>query len=57
MEIFLCEEDHPKLEPVTCSSVLGTLPFKTIIFKKRVRKVIIEVSERKIKCVGNHLKV
>jgi len=37
--------------------VLGTLPCKPIIFKKRVRKVIIEVSERKIKCVGNHLKV
>jgi hypothetical protein len=34
-----------------------TLPSKPITFKKRVRKVIIEVSKRKIKCVGNHLEV
>ena len=26
------------------AEVLGTLPYKPIIFKKRVRKVIIEVS-------------
>ena len=39
------------------ADVLGTLPCKTIIFKKKVRKVITEVSYRKMKCVGNHLKV
>jgi len=39
------------------TEVLGTLPCIPIIFKKRVKKVIIGVSERKIKCVGNHLEV
>jgi len=40
-----------------CVEVIGTLHCKTYIFKKRVRRVIIEVSERKVKCAGNHLKV
>jgi hypothetical protein len=39
------------------AEVLETLPCKPNTLKKRVRKAIIEVSERKIKCVGNHLKV
>ena len=39
------------------AEVLGTLPCKPNTLKKRVRKVINEVSYRKIKCVANHLKV
>jgi len=39
------------------AEVLGTLLCKPIIFKKRLRKVIIEVSKRKIQSSGNHLEV
>jgi len=39
------------------AEMLGIFPCNPLIFKKRVRKVIIEVSWRKIKCIGNHLKV
>jgi hypothetical protein len=43
MEIFLCEQDHPAPEPVTCRSVRN-FPCKQIALKKRLKKVIIEVS-------------
>ena len=41
---------------VTCRSVRHS-PLQTNYLKKRIRKVTIEVSWRKINCVGNHLKV
>jgi hypothetical protein len=41
-EIFFCEYDYPSLEPVTGKSV-GKSPCKPITFKKRARKVIIEL--------------
>jgi len=39
------------------AEVLGILPGKPITFKKRVRKVIIELNWKEVKCVGNHRKV
>jgi hypothetical protein len=38
-EIFLCEQDHPALEPVACGNSRGS-PCKPNAFRKRVRKVI-----------------
>jgi len=39
------------------TEVLGILPCKPITFKKRVRKVIIELKEKEVKCAGYHRKV
>ena len=39
------------------AKVLGTLTWKLNTLKKRVKKAIIEVSSRKIKCAENNLKV
>ena len=36
------------------AEVLGILPCKPITFKKRVRKVIIELNWNEVKCAGNH---
>jgi hypothetical protein len=38
-EIFLCEWDHPTLEPATCRN-LEDSPLLTKCFRKRVRRVI-----------------
>jgi len=36
------------------AEVLGNFPCKPITFKKRVKKVIIELNEKEVKCAGNH---
>jgi hypothetical protein len=55
-EIFLCEQDHPTVEPVTCRHFID-FPRKTNAVRKRVRKGINVVNRRKCECVESQLKV